>query len=230
MPPPFYWTVKICYHSTRFCNRLKFQSMNTFVPVIQNTLLDFWSVNRRTVPSRKPHTLSRAAPLLYLESEKVCKQGRDNQPALIKILQQVSPICVNKVYSLVKYHTKLWGCSSKQKETCLHSDKDMLVCLRGCKEFLLILLSDHCKSDTLFYQKNLNFLITSSSLTASKSNLGYSQYSKCRFLEVLRSYSNKNSSSLKLLQRAYNNCFLVSLMLGIFVFNFCLPFHPPLTE
>ena len=78
----------------------------------------------------------------------------------------------------------------------------MLVCLRRCKEFLLILLSDHCKSDALFHQENqVYFAIDKHHVSESefaydiiiayKSNLRYRQYSKPRLLEVLRSCSNK---------------------------------------
>ena len=52
MPHPFYWTVKICYHSTPCCNRLKIQNLKTFVLIIQNAL-DFQSANRANCTIKK---------------------------------------------------------------------------------------------------------------------------------------------------------------------------------
>ena len=114
MPPPFYWTIKIYYHSTGCCNRLKFQSMKTFVPIIQNALLNFRSPNRTNCTIKEtPHIVKSCSFSVYRVKQSLPTRAR--QLTLIKILQQVSPICVNKVYSLVKYHTKLCGCSSKQR-------------------------------------------------------------------------------------------------------------------
>ena len=114
MPSRFYWTVKICYHSTRRCNRLKFKSMKTFVPFIQNTLMVFRSANRTNCTIKEtPHNVSSCSFSVY-RVRKIL-QTRARKPALIKSFQSVSPICVDEVHSLVKYHTKLWEYSSKQR-------------------------------------------------------------------------------------------------------------------
>ena len=52
------------------------------------------------------------------------------------------------------------GALFQTKEPWIHSDKDMLVCLRECKELPFILISDHCKSDTFFNKENqVHFVI-----------------------------------------------------------------------